>query len=114
MTRAVTPQTLTLVAALFTACAVGCRPAEPPDRYDRDLGTDGSLLLPTASVLTVAKIADGDSDWVDFRDPTAPPPTAAPARTTSGPAALETEIRELLEEYNRVATDAEATVAPVF
>lgn len=93
----------------------GCREPDPPDPYDRDLGTDGTVLLPTASVVTIAEIAQGQADWTDLRDPSAAPPAGQDQRgdqpdTTTANAAVEEEIRDLVDEYNEVVADAEASV----
>ena len=100
--------------ALAPLALAGCRETDPPDRYDRDLGTDGAVLLPTASVVTIAAIAQGKADWTALRDPSAPAPAVQDRRgdqpaTTTNPA-IEEEIRDLVDEYNEVAADPESSL----
>jgi hypothetical protein len=65
--------------------------------------------MPPASEWRTAAIAKGQADWPPFRDPTTQPPhSAAESDDTEGEEAtgeLETEIRELIAEYNEVVAD---------
>jgi hypothetical protein len=119
---------------------MGCRDTEPPQPHNRDLGSDGVLLLPTASVrhnpaiadgqadwpasdgvllLPTASvrhnpaIADGQADWPAFREPQfdeeGPDTTGAgEGLTAEERGEVETEIRELIDEYNGLLEDATA------
>lgn len=97
---------------VFVPAAVvgmGCRDTEPPPAHNRDLGTNGTLLLPTASVWCDPAIAEGQAEWYPFREPQLQPAPAGEAAGTGGERAeagqIETEIRELIEEYNEVVAD---------
>lgn len=97
---------------------VGCRDTEPPPAFNRDLGSDGVLLLPTASVWHEPEIARGKADWYPFRDPSAQraaglsPRGSVQGETPGSPARkggrIESELREMIDEYNDFV--AEATV----
>ncbi len=109
----------------MTIGAAACRDTQPPPAHNRDLGSDGVLLLPTASVWHEAGIARGKADWHPFREPSAqgaaglvggtglkPLPHSAQASSSGSPAGndrrVEAQIRGMIDEYN--AFVAEATV----
>lgn len=92
--------------------AAGCRDTEPPPTRFEDLGAEGKPLVPTAPVWTNPAIASGQADWYPFRDPTAEPVesvddagTSAERDQEAASGQVETEIRELVEEYNEVVRD---------
>lgn len=104
------------------ALSAGCRETDPPQAYNRDLGTDGTALLPTSSVFYRTDLSDGKADWKPFREPGDRPPVPANPATasssTKSPAKagastadhdkVAAEIRAIIDEYNEVAADPEA------
>lgn len=96
----------------FVLLGIACRDTQPPLPYNRDLGSDGILLLPTASATLDPSIAKGQADWPSFREPEFDQEPASEEKTADAPASangqIETEIRELISEYNDLV--AEATV----
>ena len=92
---------------------MACRNTEPPLPYNRDLGSDGTLLLPTGSATHDPSIAEGQADWPAFREPQfdqepAPKEEEDAPAPASANRQIESEIRELISEYNDLI--AEATV----
>lgn len=100
----------TILASLaILAATLGCRKAEPPMAYNRDLGDDGTTLLPVASPWKETALKDGRADWHPFREPGAEEPQAA--ETTEEPPAgdageTEAEVRDLIAEYNELIDGA--------
>lgn len=88
---------------------MGCRDTEPPPAHNRDLGSDGEPLMPTASVWHDPDIAKGRAEWHPFREPeAAPEPTDGETTADAAPAdegGVETEIRELIDVYNELVAE---------
>ncbi len=93
---------------LIVAALGGCRDSTPPAAFYRNLGTDDVLLLPVASVTHDVSLVKGSADWVPFRElGEAEVATASEDGRPSGSssAEIETEIRELLKEYNELVVE---------
>lgn len=109
---------LVCVFACVASLVPACRDIQPPPPHDRDLGDDGALLLPTASVWNDPGIANGRADWHPFREPSldegAGSDSLGSAQTDAdGSAAgsnrqVETQVRAMIDDYNDFV--AEATV----
>jgi len=90
---------------LLVLAVVGCRDSDPPPTLYRNLGTQDVPLLPAASVIHDVSLAKGSADWVPFRKmgkDEAGTPSEAGAPSGGSNAETETEIRELLKEYNEL------------
>jgi hypothetical protein len=90
--------------------AIGCRDTEPTPSHYRDLGEGDRILLPSASPWCKAGIGeDGRADWVPFREPNfdevAEEPEEGGEPTGDEAAEIEAEIRELIDDYNKLAAD---------
>jgi hypothetical protein len=92
---------------------VGCRDTEPEPAHNRDLGGDGALLLPTASVWCEAAISKGKADWHPFSIEQALQQQAASLRPGEEPAGaserhqqIKDAIREMVDDYNDFAPEA--------
>jgi hypothetical protein len=90
--------------------AVGCRDTEPTPSHYTDLGRGDRILLPSASPWCKAEIGeDGRAEWVPFREPNfdevaeEPEEGGEPEGDEAGE--IEAEIRELIDDYNKVAAD---------
>lgn len=96
-----------ICAALFCALSgAACREIEPPRSYDRDLGTDGVPLPPTGLTWLEPKVKDGRAQWHPFRDPTKEQPDAtAGAGAVAGSDGIQTQLREMLVEYNKFLSE---------
>lgn len=96
-----------VVLALFPALA--CRDTEPLPSHYRDLGTDETVLLPTASAWCDPAVAKGQADWHPFRKlETKTKSTGKAADTGDKPedgSEIEGEVRDLLDEYNGKVPD---------
>ncbi|GAG44417.1 unnamed protein product, partial [marine sediment metagenome] len=92
------------VCTLVVAGGAACRDAEPPPAYNQDLGSDGRLLLPTATTWVNPDVITGQAEWVQFREPELEPgPERGAASGDFTPARkseIEGEIREVVDEYN--------------
>lgn len=90
-----------------------CREADPPVAYNSDLGTDGTILLPTSYQWHNPALATGRADWHEFRGPDEVGVDSdehdAAARGQLDSAEAEVAIRELLTEFGELAAD-DATV----
>ena len=86
---------------------LGCKETEPPAAYNYDLGDGKVSLPPTSAVHVDFRLADGRADWPAFRDPAAAPPPNQQDKPAV-PSGAESELRELVQEYNEFV--AEATV----
>ncbi len=88
---------------------VGCRPSEPPPSYNEDLGTEGSVLLPTTSAWHDPAIAKGQADWRPFRKPGAEPKQGETATGEAKPAGgnqgIESELRKLVNDFNAAVAE---------
>ena len=87
---------------------VGCRDSDPPPTFYRNLGTEDIPLLPAASVIHDVSLMKGSADWVPFREVTedeAGTPSEDGAPSDSSTSETETEIRDLLREYNELVAD---------
>lgn len=104
------------VLACVVSVMMGCRDTQPPPNHNRDLGTDGVVLLPTASVWHDPGIAGGRADWHPFRDPSAnqdadSDPAGAAQGSAGGSAAggnqqVETQVRAMIDDYNDFVDEA--------
>lgn len=96
-------------ALVVSVVLAGCRETEPEPAHNLDLGDGRMVLMPPASEWSSSAIAKGQADWHPFRDPAAErSPSAAESDDAEGGGAiseLETDIRELIAEYNEVAMD---------
>ena len=99
----------------MTTGTVGCRDTEPPPAFNRDLGSDGVLLLPTTSVWHEPEIAMGKADWHPFRDLSpqraaglSPRGSETPGSPAGKGGRIESQLREMIDDYNGFV--AEATV----
>lgn len=98
------------VAGLSVISLAACRDVEAPPVYYQDLGTEGEILVPTASVWTNAAIAQGQADWHAIPEPRVEAATEAPAEAEreAGPGeepASEAEIRQMVADFNQVAEE---------
>ncbi len=100
---------LLCVAAIATASTHACRENEPPPSHYGNLGSDEAPLLPPASARLDPAMKDGRAEWHPFREPSPDAPEMnderSPARdgetaAVANAAEIETELRELLDEYN--------------
>lgn len=108
------------VPIIVIFAAVGCRETEAPPTHFEDLGDAGAPLLPTTPVWKQAAIAGGQAEWHAFRDPTveeqadeaveddAVTEDSAGETGDTGGGETETEIRELIAEFNELMADATA------
>jgi hypothetical protein len=99
---------LSLTVLVFMS---GCRKAEAPRAYNRDLGTDETILLPVTSPWKEAQLKDGRADWQPFRKPGAE--EAVVEETADDSAAgdaeeTEADIRAMIAEYNELIGEATA------
>ncbi len=87
----------------------GCRPSEPPPSYNEDLGTEGSVLLPTTSAWYDPAVAKGQADWRPFRKPGAEPKSDSTATGEAKPAGgnqgIESELRTLVSDFNTAVAE---------
>ncbi len=98
---------------LVAITGVGCGDTEPPPPYERDLGDEGTVLLPTDSVWQDPGIAKGTADWHPFREPGTEPGAGRAAAEAAeaapaGSAQTESEIREMVADYNDFVAEATA------
>lgn len=99
--------TVSAVGLLVLAVA-GCRDSDPPPTFYRNLGTEDIPLLPAASVIHDVTLAKGSADWVPFRklgEAEAGTPSEDGAPSGRSNTETETEIRDLLKEYNELVAD---------
>lgn len=108
------------VLVLIAAGGPACRDTEPPPAHNRDLGSDGVSLLPTASVRHDPEVAKGQAEWHPFREfapeeqaadaglPEAPGESKPAASDSQGNEQIEAQVREMIDDYNDFV--AEATV----
>ena len=97
-----------IAVGLFVLAVVGCRDSDPPPTFYRNLGTQDVPLLPAASVIHDVSLAKGSADWVPFRElgeDEAGTPSKDEAPSGSSITETETEIRDLLKEYNELVAD---------
>lgn len=95
-------------ALLCALSGAACREIDPPRSYDRDLGTDGDPLPPTGLTWLEPNVKDGRAQWHPFRDPTKQQPdaTAEPgAGAGAGTDGIQTQLREMLVEYNKFLSE---------
>jgi hypothetical protein len=97
-----------VVFALIATSVIGCKDSEPVRPHYRDLGTEGTLLLPTGRPkYVIADLTAGTADWHPFREPTDEAEEAGD-QDSDGEVAkdeVEAEIRELIADYNGIAAD---------
>ena len=106
---------VTCVALLCALSGAACREIEPPRSYDRDLGTDGAPLPPTSLTWLEPKVKDGRAQWHPFREPTKGQPDAtAGAGTVAGNDEIQTQLREMLVEYNKILSEERYDELPDF
>jgi len=95
---------------LATFVPPACRDAEPPPLHNRDLGDGELVLLPTAPVLHDPGITEGRADLHPFRElllDEEPDADEAPAVAGADETdAVRSEIRELIDEYNDLVSEA--------
>ena len=97
---------VTCAALLCALSGTACREIEPPRSYDRDLGTDGAPLPPTGLTWLEPNVKDGRAQWHPFRDPTKEQPDAtAEAGADAGTDGIQTQLREMLVEYNKLLSE---------
>src|SRR3990172_12975300 len=100
------PSATSILALLVV---VGCRPSEPVPTYNEDLGTEGSVLLPTTSAWYDPAVAKGQADWRPFRKPGAEAMSAGTATGEAKPAGrnegVESELRTLVSDFNAAVTE---------
>ena len=97
-----------IAVGLFVLAVVGCRDSDPPPTFYRNLGTQDVPLLPAASVIHDVSLAKGSADWVPFRELAeveAGTPSEDGRPSGSWNAETETEIRELVKEYNELVAE---------
>ncbi|MCH7993887.1 MAG: hypothetical protein IIB57_05515 [Planctomycetes bacterium] len=93
---------------LLVLAVVGCRDSDPPPTFYRNLGTQDVPLLPVASVIHDVSLAKGSADWVPFRKmgkDEAGTPSEDGGPSGSSTEETETEIRDLLKEYNELVAE---------
>jgi len=93
---------------LLVLAVVGCRDTDPPPTLYRNLGSQDVPLLPVASVIHDVSLAEGSADWVPFRKmgkDEAGTPSEDGGPSGSSTEETETEIRDLLKEYNELVAE---------
>ena len=85
---------------------VSCRESDPPPAHYRDLGSDGTILLPAASAWCDPAVAKGQAEWFPYRKLD----LSKPAEEEAGGGAegddnaeIAGEIKEFLADYNTAA-----------
>ena len=97
-----------VVFGLIAISVIGCRDSDPPRTHYRDLGPEGTLLLPAGSPkYAITDPRTPTADWYPFRDPAeeAEEPADADATGEGWKAEIEAELRELVADYNALAAD---------
>ncbi len=92
--------------SLAVLTSVGCKESKPSD-YQKNMGTDGAPLLAVGNARTIAAVASGQAEWVEFRVPgDSAKPSSAPTKNDKPDSSeIENEIRDLIKDYNDVAVD---------
>lgn len=101
---------------LVTLGSTACREAEPPPLHNTDLGDGVLVLLPTAPVWHDSGITEGRAELHPFRELSLDqePEADEEPEANEGPAVagsdetdtIRSEIREILDEYNDLVSDA--------
>ncbi len=98
---------------LVTLVPTACRDAEPPPRHNTDLGDGELVLLPTAPVWHDSSITEGRAELHPFRElsldeePEADEaPAVAAVAGSDETGTIRSEIREIIDEYNDLVSEA--------
>lgn len=97
--------TLSLILLLAGVIVSGCRESKPPPAHNRNLGDDAELLLPVQSPRMDPGLKDGAAEWYDFPEINAEEPAADDEPSDEGGGEVETEVRDLIGEYNEVVAE---------
>ncbi len=99
-------QWIWLILGLVAAGNISCRDSDPPRPHYRDVGTEGTVLLPVPPPKYVITDPDaGTADWHPFRDPSEEPVEGEESGGEASTEEVEVEIRELITDYNAIAAD---------
>ena len=96
------------VSVVVALAGAACRDTDPPPTHYRDLGTDGTLLLPVSPPpYAISKVQNARADWYPFTEPSEMEAEARPGddEDEAWKTEVEAEIRELIEQYNETASD---------
>ena len=94
-----------LVLAPTALFAFGCREGTPPPAHNRNLGDEDVMLLPVRSTRLDPSLQDGSAQWHDFREFNAEEEAAGAEQPGEGGGEIETEIRELIGDFNEVVAE---------
>jgi len=106
------------LAVTVVMVIAGCRPVEPAPTYNEDLGTDDMVLLPTSPGWHDPAVVNGQADWRPFRKPgteaKSTETTAVEPKPTVANPEVETELRELVSEFNGLVAEGKFEEATEF
>ena len=94
-----------LALFLVSMMGSGCRDGDPPSAHNRNLGDADSLLLPVRSARVDPDLKDGTAEWYEFPEFNAEQEAAGDEPADGGGSEIETEIRELISEYNELVAE---------
>lgn len=101
--------TRSCLAVMGAMVLSGCRPSEPVPSYNEDVGTDGTVLLPTSSPWYDAAVEKGQADWRPFRKPGAEAKPVEPAvgevKTAGTKQDVESALRGLVDDFNAAVAE---------
>ncbi len=78
----------------------GCSEKDSASSLEKDLGSEGRILLPTQSAWLDTTLGTGSADWVPYKEPGAMAEGTSDEDSPSDDDAIKEEIRAIIVDYN--------------